>query len=90
MKERKIPMRKCVGCNTSKPKEELIRIAFYEGDLTLDYTGRAKGRGIYVCKDSNECTNNAEKRRAIERNFPEATKEQIKKLFQELRNGDGK
>ena len=35
----------------SKPKEELIRVAWYEGMLSLDPTGKAKGRGVYLCKD---------------------------------------
>lgn len=79
-------MRKCVGCNTSKPKGELIRIAFYEGNLSIDETHRANGRGIYLCKDNKTCIENAKKRRAIERNFPEAKQESIKELFERLQN----
>lgn len=45
-------MRKCIGCNTSKPKNELIRIAGYNGEIIVDLEGRANGRGVYVCKDS--------------------------------------
>ena len=41
-----VPMRRCVGCMESKPKNELIRIAGYENEVTLDLTGRAKGRGV--------------------------------------------
>lgn len=67
MKERKIPMRRCVGCMESKDKRELIRIAIYEGELTVDESGRAKGRGIYLCRDNPECIEAAVKRRALER-----------------------
>lgn len=81
MKVKKIPMRKCVGCNTSKPKGELLRIAFYEGQISIDETGRAKGRGVYLCKDDKTCIENAAKRKAIQRAFQEATKEQIDELF---------
>ncbi len=77
-------MRKCVGCNTSKPKGELLRIAFYENQITIDETGRAKGRGVYLCKDSKTCIENAAKRRAIQRAFPDAPKEQIDELFTNL------
>ena len=52
MKERKVPMRRCIGCMTSKEKQELIRIACYEGRITLDESGRAKGRGAYLCRRS--------------------------------------
>ena len=48
MKERKIPMRRCIGCGTSKEKNSLIRIVCYEGNVSLDTTGRAKGRGAYL------------------------------------------
>lgn len=67
MKERRAPMRRCVGCMESKDKRELIRIAIYEGELTVDESGRAKGRGIYLCRNNPECQAAAIKRRALER-----------------------
>lgn len=39
---KKVPMRRCVGCMESKPKKELIRIAGYEGEVSLDPTGKQK------------------------------------------------
>ena len=59
MKDRKIPMRKCVGCMTSKEKKE----------LSVDLTGRAKGRGAYLCKDNPDCWEKAYKRKALERSL---------------------
>ena len=38
-------MRRCAGCMESKPKNQLIRIAGYEGQITIDETEKAKGRG---------------------------------------------
>lgn len=68
----------------SKPQQELIRIAYFDGQLTVDQTGRAKGRGVYLCRD-DECQKKARKRRAIQRNFDgEITEEQIENVFQEL------
>ena len=82
----RIPMRRCIGCMESKPKKELIRIAFYEGELTVDRTGKAKGRGVYLCPGP-DCVEKARKRKAFQRNFktnfPEETLEQI---FKELLN----
>ena len=85
MKERKIPMRRCIGCMQSREKQFLIRIAGYEGQLTLDPAGRAKGRGVYLCKDSRDCWQKADKRKAIERNFDMSVSAEMKaEIFRQL------
>ena len=85
MKERKIPMRRCVGCLESKPKKELVRIAWYEGQVSIDLTGKAKGRGVYLCHDEG-CLSKAVKKKAISRSFEiEITKEQMDKLVEEFK-----
>lgn len=77
-------MRKCVGCQQSKPKGELIRIAGYEGTVTVDSTGRAKGRGVYICRDE-ACLKLAIKKKAIRRGLSvEMTEEQEEQLVREL------
>ena len=64
---KKIPMRMCVACREMRPKKELIRIVRTpEGGVTLDRTGRANGRGAYLC-DSVDCLSRAVKTRALER-----------------------
>jgi len=68
MKTNKIPMRRCIGCMESKPKSDLVRIACYEGEISLDPTGRAKGRGVYLCPD-HECVVKAIKKKALQRSF---------------------
>lgn len=79
-----VPMRRCVGCMESKPKKELIRIAGFEGEITLDLTGRAKGRGVYLCPDT-ECLEKAKKKRALGRSLKmDITQEQLDRLFEEL------
>ncbi|MDO4517808.1 MAG: YlxR family protein [Bacillota bacterium] len=86
MKNKKTPMRRCVACKESKPKQELIRIAFYEGELTVDPNGRAKGRGLYLCKDIN-CIETAIKKKAIQRGFKaEIDQDQIDRVYEELKN----
>lgn len=85
MKERKVPMRRCVGCMQSQEKNNLIRIAGYEGKLTLDLNGRAKGRGVYLCKNNKQCWSLADKRKALERSFDmPITAEMKKSIFDEL------
>jgi len=67
VKPRKIPMRMCVGCREMKPKMSLLRVVKpQEGDAHIDRTGKAAGRGAYVC-DSIECLKKAEKIRALDR-----------------------
>ncbi|MBQ9952643.1 MAG: YlxR family protein [Clostridia bacterium] len=66
-KVRKIPMRMCVGCREMKPKAELMRVVKpQEGDAAIDRTGKASGRGAYVCENA-ECLKKAQKTRALER-----------------------
>lgn len=49
---KKIPERKCMGCNAKKPKNELIRIVRSpEGEIAVDMKGKLPGRGVYVCRD---------------------------------------
>ena len=51
MANKKIPMRKCVGCQEMKEKKSLIRVVkTAEGDIILDDTGKKNGRGAYICK----------------------------------------
>ncbi|MGL4337657.1 MAG: RNase P modulator RnpM [Turicibacter sp.] len=49
MRQKKIPMRKCVVTGEQKPKNELIRIVrATEGDVAIDLTGKKNGRGVYL------------------------------------------
>ena len=86
MKERKIPMRRCIGCMTSKEKRELVRIAGFEGQLSVDLTGKAKGRGAYLCMRNPDCGEKAYKRKALERSLGmEISPETKEIIFAELR-----
>lgn len=55
IKQRKTPVRTCIGCRESSERRELVRIVRSpEGDVHVDPTGRANGRGAYVCA-SEQC-----------------------------------
>jgi len=72
-----IPLRKCCGCMEMKPKTELVRVVRNkEGTVSLDLTGKAPGRGAYVCRDP-ECLRKARKAKRIERAFSEAVPDEI-------------
>jgi len=66
---KRIPERKCLGCNTSKPKSELARVVRApDGSVSLDLTGKKSGRGAYVCR-SVDCLKKCRKRRCLERSL---------------------
>ena len=69
MQQKKIPMRQCVGCREMKPKKELIRVVKSpEGAISLDFRGKAPGRGAYLCPDP-ACLKRAMKAKALSRAF---------------------
>lgn len=69
LKKKKVPQRRCVGCNETKEKRELIRVVRTpEGDVCLDLTGKKSGRGAYICH-SAACFKKARKSKRIEQNL---------------------
>lgn len=69
MADKKIPMRTCIACRTEKPKKELIRIVgTKEGVYSLDFTGRASGRGAYVCNNA-DCVKKLTQKRLLNNAF---------------------
>ena len=65
--QKKIPMRQCLGCREHKAKKELIRVVRSpEGEISLDFRGKASGRGAYLCPQL-DCLNRARRARALER-----------------------
>ena len=68
-KEKKVPLRKCLGCGEMKSKQELIRaVRSPEGEISLDLTGKKNGRGAYICRNS-KCLAAAIKAKRFERAF---------------------
>lgn len=66
---KKIVQRTCMGCNSKKDKRELIRLVLNKnGEFFIDETGKAEGRGIYICND-DECLEKAKKTKRLEKTF---------------------
>ncbi len=65
----------------SKDKRELVRIACYEGEISVDLTGRAKGRGAYLCRNNSSCWEKAYKKKALERSLGTPVSEEQKELI---------
>lgn len=85
MKKRKTPLRKCIGCGESKDKRQLIRVVRNkEGEVSLDTTGRAHGRGAYICHQKS-CLEKAIQNRGLNRSFKcEVPKEVYNRLLEEI------
>ena len=84
-KIKKVPQRKCIVCQDRDSKRELIRIVKNkEGEIFIDLSGKANGRGAYICK-STECLRKAVKTKALNRAFKiEVSDEVYEKLLAEL------
>ena len=73
---KKIPMRKCLGCDEMFPQRELVRVVktkikgesedevTYE--ISLYLVGKKAGRGAYICK-RKECFETAKKKKKFSR-----------------------
>ena len=80
---KKIPLRRCLGCFESKPKNELCRVVkTADGEIILDKTGKKNGRGAYICCN-RECLEKAIKAKRLEKEFDVKISENI---YTELRN----
>ena len=88
--QKKIPQRQCMGCRERKAKRELIRVVRSpEGVVSLDFSGKAPGRGAYLCP-SPECLKKAIRSKALDRSLdiqiPEEVYERLNKEM-EQQNG---
>ena len=81
---KKIPMRKCVGCQEMKNKKEMLRVLkTAEGEFILDATGRKNGRGAYLCF-SGKCLQNKGLERSFKQAIPKEIYENLEKELEQL------
>ena len=77
-------MRKCIGCQQMKHKNELVRVVHSkDGEMSVALTGKKSGRGAYICH-SKSCIEKARKTRQIERAVKTNVPDEI---YNELLNG---
>ena len=90
MQQRKIPLRRCTGCNEQKPKKELVRIVRSpQGEIALDRVGKMPGRGAYLCP-SAQCLAKARKAKRLERALDaQITPEVYERIEQEIEGAQG-
>lgn len=82
MTEKKIPMRMCIACREMKPKKEMLRIVKSGDKIFLDKTGRANGRGAYICNNP-ECIKKLSKQKLISRVFSCEVEDEVYKGIEE-------
>lgn len=98
MTTKKIPMRKCLGCGEMFPKKELVRVVKTKtGEdengketylISLDKTGKAAGRGAYICKKA-KCLEAAVKAKRLQRAFECQIPDEIfKKMTAEIEDDE--
>ena len=81
MKARKIPLRSCIISREKLPKKEILRIVRTpEGNVIIDESGKANGRGAYVKKDINiinKARLNKQLENHLECNIPDSIYDEI-------------
>lgn len=81
MKQKKLPLRKCVVTQEMLPKKDLIRVVRTpEGDVVIDSTGKLNGRGAYLSRNV-DVIRLAEKKRTLDHHLKVKTNET---LYQQL------
>lgn len=81
---KKIPLRTCVITKEKLPKQELIRVVRTpDGDVIIDETGKANGRGAYLKKDL-EVINKAAKSKLLNKHLETNVSEEIYEKLREL------
>jgi len=86
---KKPPERRCTGCGEHFPKNALIRVVRSpEGVISLDMTGRAAGRGAYICH-SLACLRKARKSRRLEQAFSCSIPDEVYDALEGELNADG-
>ncbi len=86
---KKVPMRQCIGCREHRAKRELIRIVRSpEGTVSLDFSGKANGRGAYLCRNA-ECLRRAVRANALERALETKVPDELIARFEKELANDG-
>ena len=86
MKQRKVPLRTCVVTKEKLEKKDLIRVVKNNnGEVFVDLTGKANGRGAYIKKDKN-VLNDAKRTKALEKHLETSISEEIYKNIEDVIN----
>lgn len=89
MNNKKVSLRRCTGCGSMMNKKDMIRvIKTKENEIFLDLTGKAAGRGAYVCK-SVDCLSLCKDKKKLNRAFSQEIPDEVyNSLIEELNNAE--
>lgn len=88
--QKKIPQRQCMGCRERKAKREMIRVVRgTDGTVHLDFSGKAPGRGAYICPDP-ECLKKAIRSKSLDRSLEVTIPQEVyDRLAKEMEQNHG-
>ncbi len=83
MAEKRVPIRTCIACRREFGKQELLRIVKNkDGVFSIDKTGKADGRGAYICA-SADCFKKLAKAKLLDKAFKTSVPENIYRGIEE-------
>lgn len=66
---KKIPVRMCIACREPIEKKNMLRVVKNSaGEVFVDFSGKASGRGAYICKKA-ECAAKLKKQKLLNKAF---------------------
>ncbi len=87
-KKKSVPLRMCIACREMKPKKEMTRVVRNaDGEISLDLTGKAPGRGAYVC-NHEECLKKLNVRKLLHKAFSAEVDSEIYRGIEEESFGE--
>lgn len=90
MQSKHIPMRRCIGCNQSKPKSDLLRIvkiSSQSGSEIIIDDKKTQGRGTYICKNL-DCLKSARKYHRIDKKLSQKIPDEFYKILESKINNE--
>ena len=85
MAKGKVPFRMCIACKQMKPKKEMTRIVKNaDGEIFADFSGKAAGRGAYICGDA-ECMKKLQDKKLLHKAFSAQVSPEV---YEGVRGGD--
>ncbi len=82
-KTKNIPMRMCIACREMKPKQEMQRVVKNaDGEIYADPTGKAPGRGAYICNNP-ECLKKLTGKKLLHKTFSANVDEGVYRVIEE-------
>ena len=82
MSEKKVPLRMCMACRERKNKKEMLRVVKNESGVHLDFSGKAEGRGAYLC-NSEACLKKLLRYKLINKTFSCEIDEEVYQAIEE-------